>query len=433
MARDPLGRRRFLTTAGAASGVAIAGCLGGGGGGGSTTIQYLSDRGGSSDIVDDIVEEFENEFSEYEMEITYTSRGTSTDEQLQQMRAAGNPPDLLFDTSADAYRYQRDGNAATITEAVRDTGLPDPVNVDGESYFAPAMVEPLMGWYRSDLYEENPGDWETWLAEAQRVSEEEDIEGYVLPTGQTNHADTQITQYLWQNGVDIYDGPSDDIRVTLDDDENREAAVETFEWVREIAEYAPNGSGWEWGAGIEALQQENAAALMSVGGLPILTIRANRPDLVENLSPTAYPLPGGAEHDKWWAYMEGHVVWEGGEATDGAREFVNFFNRSERFLDFVLAEPLFQLPPTREQLDSDQVNGNEVIQENRDAMDLVRDNWDSFTSILATGRDGAPNIVAADAYSQQLLGQSTDRLVTGGDSPEAAVDWLADELRGLQE
>lgn len=426
------GRRRFLKTAGLATTLSLAGCLGGDIGGGGGTIRYLSDRGDSKEIIDEIISEFESEH-DYTVDVTYTSKGTSTDQQLQKMVAADNPPDIVFDTSADAYRYQRDGDAAPVTEAVQDTGLPDPVNVDGESYFAPTMVEPLMGWYRNDLYEGTPTTWSEWRSEAERISENEDIDGYVVQSGQTNNADTQHTQYLWQNDVQIYDGPADDIHVTLDQGANRERAVETFEWVAEMANYSPNGSGWEWGDGIGALQQENAASLMSVGGLPVLSIAGNRPDLVEKLSPTAFPLADGKQQDKWWAYMEGHVVWQSGENTDGAREFVNFFSRSDKFMDFVLSAPLFQFPPTREQLDSDAVKENETIQEHPEVMQLVRDNWDAFTSILATGTDGAPNIVAADAYGQQLFGQAADQLLVGGKTPDETVTWLADQLHGLKE
>jgi len=435
-------RRRFLRCAGLAGAVATAGCVGFPGGGntsneeddgGGGTITYLSDRGDSKDIVDDIISEFESEFSEYTVDVTYTSKGTSTDQQLQKMVAANNPPDVVFDTSTDAYRYQRDGNAAPVTEAVSARDLPDPVNVDGESYFAPTMIEPLMGWYRQDLYEENPTTWETWQREAQRITEEEDIDGYVVQSGETNNADTQFTQYLWQNDVDIYSGPADDISVTIDEGENQQKAVETFQWANEMAQYSPNASGWEWGDAISALQQENAAAIMSVGGLPILTIMGNRPDLIEQLRPTAFPVPDGGQQDKWWAYMEGHVVWANGSSTEGAREFVKFFSESEKFLDFVLSAPLFQIPPTRDMLDADAVQSNEVIQDHGPVMDLIRNNWDAFQSVLATGDDGAPNIVAANAYSQTLFGQAADQMLVGNRSPADTVSWLADELRGLQE
>jgi len=395
-------------------------------------VRYLSDRGDSKDIIDEIISEFESD-TDYTVEVTYTSKGTSTDQQLQKMVAAGNPPDIVFDTSADAYRYQRDGDAAPVSEAVQGTGLPDPVNVDGESYFAPTMVEPLMGWYRNDLYESAPTTWSEWQSEAKRISENEDLAGYVVQSGQTNNADTQHTQYLWQNDVQIYSGPADGIEVTLDSGDNRASAVETFEWVQEMAEYSPNGSGWEWGDGIAALQQENAAGLMSVGGLPVLTIAGNRPDLIEKLSPTAFPVPEGKSQDKWWAYMEGHVVWADGENTEGGRAFVDFFSKSDKFMDFVLSAPLFQFPPTRDQLDSDAVKENETIQNHPDVMKLVRNNWDAFTSVLATGTDGAPNIVAADAYGQQMFGQAADQLLVGGKSPDETVTWLADQLRGLKE
>ncbi|MFB6126041.1 MAG: ABC transporter substrate-binding protein [Halolamina sp.] len=430
MNRGLSSRRRFLTAAGAAATVGVAGCTGGGGG--TSTIQYLSDRGDSKEVIDEIIAEFEAQ-SDYTVEVTYTSKGTSTDQQLQKMQAADNPPDIVFDTASDAYRYQRDGNAAQVSDTVQGSGLPDPVNVDGDSYFAATMVEPLLGWYRSDLYDTEPESWATWRSEAARISEETDLHGYTVQSGQTNNADTQMTQYLWQNDVDIYSGTVGDIEVTIDDDANRQAAVETYEWVEQMAQHSPNGSGWEWGDGIGALQQENTAALMSVGGLPVLTIRENRPDLVENLSPTAFPVPEGKSQDQWWAYMEGHVVWSGGDNTEGAREFVDFFSRSERFLDFVLSAPLFQFPPTREGLDSDAVKENEIIQEHQDVMDLIRNNWDAFTTVLATGDDGAANITASNAYGQQLFGQSADQLLVGDRSPEETVDWVAEQLRGLSE
>ena len=429
MTRGQIDRRRFLAGAGTAATVAAAGCVGGGG---ASTIQYLSDRGDSKAVIDEIIAEFESE-SEYTVEVTYTSKGTSTDQQLQKMRAADNPPDVVFDTASDAYRYQRDGNAARVNDTVQGSDLPDPVNVDGDSYFAATMVEPLLGWYRSDLYETEPDGWEAWHSEAARISEETDLDGYTVQSGQTNNADTQMTQYLWQNDVEVYGGTVGDIEVTIDDDDNRQAAVETYEWVQRMAEHSPNGSGWEWGDGIGALQQENTAALMSVGGLPVLTIRENRPELVENLSPTAFPVPEGNSQDQWWAYMEGHVVWSGGDNTAGAREFVDFFSESERFLEFVLSAPLFQFPPTREGLDSDAVKDNEVIQRHQDVMDLIRNSWDAFTTVLATGDDGAANITAADAYGQQLFGRSTDQLLVGDRSPAETVDWVAEELRGLSE
>ena len=421
---------------------ALAGCVGGDGDAGTTTgtptarggtIRYLTDRGDSKEVLESIVEDFEAEHPEYTVEVTFTSKGTSTDQEMAQMVAGGNPPDLFFDTSTDAYRFQRDGVLAPVTRVVEDNDLPDPVNVGGESYFAASMVEPLMGWYRNDVYDGNPETWENWLTEAGRVTDAGEMDGYIVQSGQTNNADTQMTQYLWQNDVEIYRGPSDAIEVTVDQGDNRDRAIETFEWVQSMAEYSPNGSGWEWGDMIGALQQENAAAGVSVGGLPLLIMLGNRPDLVDQFSPMPFPVPAGKAQDKWWAYMEGHLVRNDGESTAGAVEFVDFFNSSDRFFEFILSAPLFQFPPSREQLDHEAVTSNETLQRFPEVPQLVRDNWDVFTSVLATGDGGAPNIVAADAYGNQVFGQAADQLLVGGLSPAETVDWLGDSLRSLQE
>jgi multiple sugar transport system substrate-binding protein len=240
-----------------------------------------------------------------------------------------------------------------------------------------------------------------------------------------------MTQYLWQNDVEIYSGPTDDIAVTVDQGDNRALAVETFEWVQDMAEYSPNGSGWEWGDAIGALQQENAAAGVSVGGLPILIMQSNRPDLVQKFSPMPYPVPEGKAQDRWWSYMEGHLVRSDGDNTQGAREFVEFFSSSDKFFDFILSAPLFQVPPSREQLDADPMAENETLQEFPEVLDLVRDNWDVFTSVLETGDGGAPNLTAAKGYGNQAFGQAADQLLVGGRSPEETVDFLAETLRGL--
>jgi multiple sugar transport system substrate-binding protein len=429
MGGEHFSRRRFLQATGGASTLTLAGNVGAQD---RTTIRYLTDRGDSREVLNEIVSEFESQQSEYTVETTFTAKGLSTDQQMQKMVAAGNPPDLFFDTSTDAYRFQQEGVLAPVTEAVQGSDLPDPVNVDGDSYFAAAIVEPLMGWYRNDLYAEDPTSWSNWLSEAERVTSEENINGYVVQSGNTNNADTQMTQYLWQNDVDLYAGPSDAIEVTVDQDDNRQLAVETFEWVQQMAEFSPNGSGWEWGDAIAALQQENAAAAVSVGGLPMLTIMGNRPDLVERFSPMPFPVPEGKAQDKWWAYMEGHLVRNDGNATEGAQQFVNFFNGSDKVFDFILSAPLFQFPPTREQLDAQPMQDNETLQQFPEVVEMVRDNWDAFTSVLATADEGAPNIVAANAYGNQVFGQAAEQMLVGGRSPEETVDWLGQRLRSLQ-
>jgi multiple sugar transport system substrate-binding protein len=454
-------RRTYLRAVGALGAAGLAGCTGqdgtsdggdggdgsdGGDGGGSqdngsdssdgsgngdTVVRMLSDRS-ARDIWESSIEEF-NANSEYTVEVTWLPKGSTTNEQIEKMRGAGNLPEIVFETSTDAYRETVDGNTAPVTGLVENLETLDPVKHDGESYLLPAVTIPLAGVYREDVVEGDPRTREEWAQEAQRINEEEGMGGLVMPSGRTNNATTQVNQNLWNGGVNVYEGPSDDIRVTIDEGENRERAVETYAWMQEMAEYNPNTSGWEWGDVANALIQEQAAAALTIGGLMILQVQADRPDLADKLRATPFPLAEGVDQGHWWAYTEGFYLHDEAPNLDGAREYLEFFMSSDYYLDFIMETPLFNFPTSLDQVQSDTYQGNELVQAHQDLVDLVVDNWEYMRPVLATGDDGAPNLVAANAYGQQLMGQSADQLIAGGLSPEETVDWVAEELRSLQE
>lgn len=398
----------------------------------STTIRYLSDRGGAKEIISDIVEEFESEY-DYTVDVSYTPRGTSLDEELKKMQAAGNPPDLLFRGSVDGYRHAYEGDLAPITDVMDELNVPDPVRIDGESYFAGSLVEPVMLWYRTDIINEPPTTWSGWQQEAQRVSEEENMNGYVVGAGATNFADFQAREHFWTGGVDLYNGPTDDVSVIVDEGESREKAVATYEWVQSMNEYSPNATNWAWDESSNALMQGNTAALGSLSGLPILSVLSNRPELAENLSATLFPLREGQSRDRWVSSIEGHIVMKSGEATDGARDFLRFFNNSDAFMDFVTSSPLFQWPANRAELDSDAIQNHDDYSQFPDVIQLLKDNWDSMETMYNTADDDSPNIIGSRCYDQQLLGQSVEQMLVGNKSPDETVDWLASELRALKD
>lgn len=453
-------RRTYLRAVGALGAAGLAGCTGqdgasdggdGGDGGdgagsqddgsdststpsdGDKTVRMLSDRS-ARDIWEAAIEEF-NANSEYTVEVTWLPKGTTTNEQIEKMRGAGNLPEIVFETSTDAYRETVDGNTAPVTDLVESLETLDPVTYEGESYLLPAVTIPLMGVYREDIVEGEPRSWtrSEWTEEAKRINEEEGMGGLIMPSGRTNNATTQVNQNLWNGGVNIYEGPSDDIRVTIDEGENRERAIETYAWMQEMAEYNPNTSGWEWGDVANAFIQEQAAAALTIGGLMILQAQGNRPELASKLRATPFPLAEGVDQGHWWAYTEGFYLHNEAPNLDGAREYLEFFMQSDYYLDFITETPLFNFPTSLDQVQSDAYQSAELVQQHQDLVDIVVENWDHMRPVLATGDDGAPNLVAANAYGQQLMGQSADQLIAGDLTPEETVDWVAEELRKLQE
>lgn len=432
-------RRRFLKAAGAATTGLLAGCTGGPGSGGtssggnsSKTIRYLSDRGGAKSTISNIVKSFESEH-DYTVDVSYTPRGTSLDEELKKMQAAGNTPDLIFRGSVDGYRHAYEGDLAPITDVMKDLNVPDPVQLDGESYFAGALIEPVMLWYRTDIIDEPPTTWSGWQKEAQRISQEEDMNGYVIGAGATNFADFQAREHFWTGGVDLYDGPTGDVSVAVDKGDSRKAAVKAYEWIKAMNEYSPNATNWAWDESSNALMQGNTAALASLSGLPILSVLANRPELADKLSATLVPLRDGQSRDRWVSSIEGHVVMKDGGATDGAREFLRFFNQSDSFMDFVTSAPLFQWPANKAELDSDAIQKHKDYSKFPSAINLLKDNWDTMQTMYNTADNSSPNIIGSRCYDQQILGQSVEQMLVANKSPDATVDWLASELRKLKD
>ena len=440
-------RRTYVKTVGAVGTIGLAGCTGnqqsgdgGGDDGGSTddsnssggnVVRMLSDRD-ARDIWESSIEEF-NANSEYTVEVTWLPKGVTTNEQIEKMRGAGNLPEIVFETSTDVYRETINGATAPVTGLVDELNTLDPVQYQGDSYLLPAVTIPLMGVYREDIVEGEPRTRAEWAAEARRISEEEGMGGLVMPSGRTNNATTQVNQNLFNAGVEIYQGPSDDVEVTLDQGDNRQQAIETYRWMEEVSQYNPNTSGWEWGDTVNAFVQEQAAAALTIGGLIILQVQANRPELASQLRAMPFPSVEGVESDHWWAYTEGFYLNESAPNLDGARDYLQFFMSSDYYLDFITETPLFNFPTSLEQVQSETYRSPDIVKQHQNLVDIVVDNWENMRPVLATADGGSPNIVAANAYGQQIMGQSADQLITGDLSPEETVDWAAEQLRSLGE
>lgn len=431
-------RRSFLKAGGASgASVLVAGCLGGddnaagttSGGGGN--IVYLCERA-TQGIIEDIAADFEDENPDYTVEIVRVKKGVGgTDAQLQKMKAAGNPPDMMWHTITSAAQYQLEGSLEPITDIADSMDIPVSMDIGGESYFLPIVIEPSMAWYRKDHFDEAPQTQGELLTKAEEISSNSDTEGFIAQNGQTNNSDMMMLQHLWANNVDLFSGSTDDIQVVVDEGQNRENAIQTFQWFKDIAEYSPNANGWEWGEATTALRSNDAAAHMSIGIDPIL-IQANQPEELDNIFPSFYPTAENGNMDKWFTYFEGNVVRNDGDNTEGAKQFAEFMSNSSKIMDFVLTAPVFQLPPTQDGLNSDEYQNNELVQRYPEVIEMANNNWDSMQAELLTADDGKPNPVAATSQIDRAKGRTTAQLLVNDRSPEEAVDFLAQKLRSYK-
>lgn len=425
-------RRHLLGAAGATIGAGITGCLGGQRGSQSqqgNTVSFLNDRSGR-DIWEAAVKEF-NSSSDYSVEITWLPKGTSTNEQVAKMQSAGNLPALIFETSSDCYSETRSGLTEPLTSVVDELGTRDPVNINGESYMVPVVATPLMMIYRSDIVKGEPRTREEWQSEAKRIQKQEDQAAYAVAAGRTNAATTHMNQSLWNGGVDPYSGTGTNIKITLDQGNNRERAVRTLKWLQQMDNLGPQASGWTWSDFSGALIREQLVGWAGMGGLAIQNVQANRPDLISKFTPAPYPVISDQKPTQWWSYFEGIYSYKNADNVEGGKEFLKFFLESDYYYKFLRQTAPFSFPTSLEAIQDNRYSSAEIYKTMPKFLEVVKNNWDMMASVLNTGDDGAPNAIAANAYSQQLYGQAADQLLYGGLSPGETVDWLAEQLRQL--
>jgi multiple sugar transport system substrate-binding protein len=427
-------RRQLLGTAGAVAGGGLAGCLGGLGGGTSSqsqqgnTVTFLNDRS-TRKIWEAAAEEF-NAGSKYSVEITWLPKGTSTNEQVAKMKAAGNLPALIFESSADCYSQTLNGQTEPLTDVVDDLGVKDTVRVDGESYLVPAVAAPLMMIYRTDIIDGNPRTRKEWQSEAKRIQKQGQA-AYAVGAGRTNAAATHMNQSLWNGGVDPYNGTGTNIEITLDQGDTRKRAVRTFNWLQQMNKVGPQASGWAWSDFTNALIQGSLVGWAGLAGLAIQNIKANRPDLLSKFTVAPYPIASSQKPTQWWSYFEGMYSYKNAANVKGGKEFIKFFMKSDYYYKYLRRTAPFSFPTSLQGVKSNRYSKAKIYDTFPKFLEIVKNNWEMMAPVLNTGDNGAPNAVAADAYGQQLYGQAADQLLYGGLSPGETVDWLANELRKL--
>jgi multiple sugar transport system substrate-binding protein len=323
-----------------------------------------------------------------------------------------------------------------VTSIIEDTGIKDMMRMDGESYYVPTSLEPLAGWYRNDIFNEQPTSWDTALSESIRIQEDvEGMQGWAILSGNLTNPDSQLNQYLWGNEVEIFDGPQGSVEVVMDEGENREKSIEVFEWMKEIEQYGPNANGWSWPDGADAIQQGNLASHMGLGALTPLIISANNMDIAETLELTPWPTPSDVTPSKLAAYTEGHCVRSDGNNTEGGKLFVDFFAKSDMVNDFLLGSPGFQMPMRKDNVSDYFGQDHEFLNSEwgQQMEQYLLDNWDRFQTRLDTADDGEPNELGARSVSVATFGQTVEQLIVNDLTPEETVDWMAKELRALKD
>lgn len=435
-------RRTFIKTgAGIAttSLIGITGCLGGGSSSGDeVTLVTKESSDAARNWYDQMAQGFEEE-SGTSVSIEYTD--LSVTDHVAEMLQTGNPPeiatadagqtgefmqrDLLADVSSviDTFNSEYDGE---IAESVK---IQDP---DGNDMLLPLYTNPTQVWYWNDAYEEYGLDnspslsWDEYLEISSEIHNQGDMNGTVVPSASTQLSGFKFWNFLFSNSGQVCQRVDGEVEIALDQDEYRDRAIETLEFLNELHSYSPDASDYGWNDILEDYTSQSSAHCI-YGPRAKIQIIENRPEL-KNESRPHFPISNTEE--TFVSNQGGMVLFKDAENRDSAQKFLEFTARENRLLDLLTSvAPLHNFPTIASIAEMDEYRNSEFISENfrEEDIEIVTQSFENGKSMSA--ETDPINPYAPALWSTREIGTMMYNVNIDGKDPSQAIDDTAGRLR----
>lgn len=347
MSGNRRGRNAFVAGAALAIGALISGCAGSGGGTGdnessgqgeiptdtSAEVRILMEEVPDTDIVQDLVPQFNEQYPDISLEIETLPFDQMRDKLVASFQASEPSYDLIVVDNPWMVDFAEAGFLEPLGERIESTPeydagdfftpLTDITEVDGERYGVPFYNYALGYIYRTDLYEEaglaEPTSLDELLKNVQALDSAQRA-GIAMQPQRGYKIFEEWANWLFAAGGSIY---GDDGTITLDTPEAREA-LELYIEAYETA--APDNSlNWAFDEAFRSASSGQAASMISYNwNLPAL----NDPDGASGDLAGQFklaPMPGGKSVLGSWSW----AIPANSAAPDAAWAFASWITSKE--------------------------------------------------------------------------------------------------------
>ncbi len=455
MTRNINSRRSFIKAASIAGIAGLAGCSGqstssSGGSSGSSggTIHFLSAE--NSQAFKDYYQKWAGLFEEehdHTVELEFVGVGTSQSQRISKLIQSGDPPELTTTAPEKGGGLALQGVLADLSNEAEwmqnewgyEFNEDFTFELQGSQYVVPIWVNMTMDWYRVSTWEENAGMTPseiTWSEFTQALADTHNVgerAGHVIPAGESLMSTEFYIDYMFSNGGNIFTREGEEIKLVMDQGENRQKTMEVLELFEEINEFSVDGSGYGYGQQIETYWSEQANETKYFGARPLQQAVANNEAVAED---TGLMHPPYKEEKTHQAFSEGWVMFEGADNKEGAREFVKFMSRKEPLYELLHIAPLHNLPPFPAAVDDDEFLDNEFIDtwvktNDNIAIDDVVEMVDTAKTLV--GETNPNNALASPVFSSGAFGNMIFNTLHGDMSKGEAIDNAASQSRSIIE
>lgn len=360
---------------------------------------------------------------------------------VQQVQSWGNiyqklPPAIQAGVQPDI-----DFTIPDFTVTIRETGAVQPVDDivaeiekkhkfidqaltpykdEGKIWAVPVygMVQVL--WYRKDLFqaagldpESPPKTWDELLSAAKTLTKDGKY-GIGVPASKSLATDQVLYTLMSVNGgTELFDESG---AVTFDTPKN----VETVAFYKQLSELSPSGAAsWTWPEPQDALNAGTVAMAIEKGQY-LTPFEETSGQPADQLGCAPIPVnEGGEEHSIYYSNAA-MILTADPEKRKGAAAFLSFVLEPENYAEFLLAEPGLFLPLTEDGA-SEAWWDSPILSKYKGCVDLMIEM--SKKGVLPGFNTGTVQKAIGPIMAQNLLSQVVQKVVVGGEDPQAAVTW----------
>lgn len=337
--------------------------------------------------------------------------------------AAGNAPDILF-AIPDFTTVIKGLGALTSVKDFTD-------KLNAEHHFIPATLRPyeydggvwavplynmaISLWYRHSVFDKAgikaPQTWSEWRKDAETLSKTS-MYGAGLPANKQLYTDQSVYAMMVNNGAAQLFNDDGSLRF------NNPKTVEAYSFYKDMFKYsAPDATNWTWGEAEACFDANKCGTVLQFTVISTYNAQGGDP---ADLGVAAVPRADGEASSNTISYSNGAMILAKDPAKrQAAEKFISFLLEPANYGRFLNMEPGLFLPVTEDGAKAPSFWNDPLAVKYKSQIETMIANSQRGMLFGFTTDKVFPSIGAISA--QNILAGTLQRIVTGGETPAAAV------------
>ena len=408
------------------------------------TMWMLQEVDAYTQSIKDTIAAFEAENPTVTIELETTTADAWYSKVMTAMQS-GSLPDIMYVDSINKVSVLYGKSVLDSVDSVIDaigrdefsTRVLDRYSKDGAVWSIPDVVLYEAIFYRTDLFEEYgisiPQTWEELYEAAKKLTIDEngdgtpEIYGMAIPLSKNMVADQTYGQYMYANGVHVFNPETGEYEFGS----KKAEAIEALNAMVEMYQLAspPSSINWAW-SDYRSAFVEGKTAMTPGWGAEIAMAKSENPDMLDNIG--IFPFPAGPSSEQSPADTVGDAksicLIKGTDADKSAasKAFLLYFMQPETQANRANTRPVFAIPSTSSAFNSAVYQSDPMVQMFSDETAMLFEKVIPYT--YRTGGEGGLNPAGGSVEATMIFGNAIHNVLLEGWTVEQAIDWIDNQI-----